>query len=73
MNSSIPKLVQTIKEVCMEETLTGRLNNFYSKLKGGGSKVGVIYTEGELWKSQRRFTLSNLKTLGQSNRSDWIV
>ncbi len=51
------------KEIAFDERFNLRLESDYlSNMRGyGGKKIGVAMTEGETWRTHRRFTLSTLK------------
>ncbi|KYM98161.1 hypothetical protein ALC62_11152 [Cyphomyrmex costatus] len=45
----------------------GRPNGFIHKLRTGGERRGVLFTDGDIWRDQRRFVLRTLKEFGFGN------
>lgn len=58
---SDPKVVH---EVMKKDEWNGRPGDHMAKVKGDGSILGIIMTDGELWKETRRFTLRHLRDFG---------
>ena len=52
------------KELFSREDLTGRPDNFAYRFRTLGKKQGLIFNDGDSWKSHRRFTLKTLKDFG---------
>ena len=57
------------KELFSREDLTGRPDNFAYRNRMLGKKQGLIFNDGESWKSHRRFTLKTLKDFGLGKSS----
>ena len=53
---------QLAKEVAFDDKFSGRnVREYTSEFRGYGRNIGVIFTETEVWKTNRRFALSTLK------------
>ena len=52
------------KELFSREDLTGRPDNFAYRFRTLGKRQGLIFNDGDSWKSHRRFTLKTLKDFG---------
>ncbi|CAG9835981.1 unnamed protein product [Diabrotica balteata] len=55
---------ELIKEVAYSQEFNGRPNNFFLRLRSMGTRKGVVGTDGDLWKIQRHFVVTHLKSLG---------
>ncbi|XP_064086738.1 methyl farnesoate epoxidase-like [Macrobrachium nipponense] len=64
---------EAVKEALANEDLNGRPDNVFIRYRDGGEVKGVMFTEGELWKEQRRFSLHNFRNLGFGKRSHEAV
>ncbi|KAK7085879.1 hypothetical protein SK128_006582 [Halocaridina rubra] len=64
---------EACKEALANDDLNGRPINTTLTLRDDGLQKGVMFTEGELWKEQRRFTLHHLRNLGFGKRSHETV
>ncbi|KAJ8881443.1 hypothetical protein PR048_017924 [Dryococelus australis] len=58
-----------IKEVYDNPHCQGRLDGFLVRARAMGQRLGIFFTDGEQWKSQRRFMLKNMRDLGYARRS----
>ncbi|XP_065352109.1 methyl farnesoate epoxidase-like [Cloeon dipterum] len=58
-----------VKEASSREDLSGRPASELSLEIGNGLIRGLIFSQGELWREQRRFTLRQLRDLGFGKRS----
>ncbi|XP_012532562.1 methyl farnesoate epoxidase isoform X5 [Monomorium pharaonis] len=54
-------------EMMSQSQFDGRPNGFIHKLRTGGKRKGVMFTDGEIWRDQRRFVLRTLKEFGLGN------
>lgn len=53
-----------LKEVLMQDEYQARPINFFSNLRSFGTNKGITFTNGEHWKTQRRFFIRHLRELG---------
>ncbi|XP_014487656.1 PREDICTED: methyl farnesoate epoxidase-like [Dinoponera quadriceps] len=53
-----------IVEMLNRAEFDGRSNGFLYRHRTGGVRRGVIFTDGDVWREQRRFTLRTLKQFG---------
>ncbi|XP_011156577.1 methyl farnesoate epoxidase [Solenopsis invicta] len=54
-------------EMMSQHQFDGRPNGFVHKLRTGGERRGVMFTDGDMWRDQRRFVLRTLKEFGFGN------
>jgi methyl farnesoate epoxidase / farnesoate epoxidase len=53
-----------IKKLYNCEELNGRPDGFFFRIRTFNKRLGIVFTDGDLWKSQRNFSVKTLKTLG---------
>ncbi|KOC62836.1 putative cytochrome P450 305a1 [Habropoda laboriosa] len=53
-----------ITEMLNRSEFDGRPNGFLFKFRSGGTRQGILFTDTDVWHSQRRFTLRTLKQFG---------
>nr|WCC58048.1 cytochrome P450 [Pharsalia antennata] len=53
-----------IKTVLLGDEYDGRPDNFFMRLRTMGTRRGITCTDGELWKIQRNFVVTHLRSLG---------
>ncbi|KAM3955653.1 putative cytochrome P450 303a1 [Aphomia sociella] len=56
------------KEMLANEDIDGRPKGIFYQTRTWGKRRGVLLTDGELWKEQRRFLLKHLKEFGFGKR-----
>ncbi|KAJ8738044.1 hypothetical protein PYW08_000639 [Mythimna loreyi] len=56
------------KEMLLNEDFDGRPKGIFYQTRTWGKRRGVLLTDGELWKEQRRFLLRHLKEFGFGRR-----
>lgn len=56
------------KEMLFNEDLDGRPQGIFYETRTWGERRGVLLTDGELWKEQRRFLMRHLKEFGFGRR-----
>ncbi|XP_024893814.1 methyl farnesoate epoxidase-like [Temnothorax curvispinosus] len=54
-------------EMMSRPQFDGRPNGFVHRLRTGGERRGVLFTDGDVWRDQRRFALRTLKEFGFGN------
>ncbi|EFX83962.1 hypothetical protein DAPPUDRAFT_47355 [Daphnia pulex] len=55
---------QAVKEALHNDDLNGRPSNSVIIARTFGEKLGVVFTDGEFWREQRRFTMRQLREMG---------
>ncbi|KAH1003748.1 hypothetical protein HUJ04_003617 [Dendroctonus ponderosae] len=53
-----------IKEVLTRAEFDGRPDGFFFRLRTFGKRLGIVFSDGPLWKTQRRFSLHHLRNFG---------
>ncbi|XP_023347441.1 methyl farnesoate epoxidase, partial [Eurytemora carolleeae] len=56
--------LNTAKELFSQDNAAGRPDSFVYKYRMLGQKLGLLFNDGEAWKTQRRFVLKTLKDFG---------
>lgn len=56
------------KEMLYNEDIDGRPKGIFYQTRTWGERLGVLLTDGELWREQRRFLLKHLKEFGFGRR-----
>lgn len=56
------------KEMLFNEDIDGRPKGIFYQTRTWGERRGVLITDGELWKEQRRFLIKHLKEFGFGRR-----
>ncbi|CAB3226338.1 unnamed protein product [Arctia plantaginis] len=56
--------LEAIKEMLLSEDIDGRPKGIFYQTRTWGERRGVLLTDGELWKEQRRFLILHLKAFG---------
>lgn len=60
---------EAIREFYGREEFNGRPNGFFFRVRSFDKRLGVVFTDGELWEDQRRFSMKTLKLLGMGKFS----
>ncbi|XP_076761436.1 farnesoate epoxidase-like [Xylocopa sonorina] len=61
----------SIKEILSKEEFDGRLSNGHLILERAfGEEFGIFFTDGPLWKEQRRFALRHMRDVGFGRRHE---
>ncbi|XP_063236085.1 methyl farnesoate epoxidase-like [Bacillus rossius redtenbacheri] len=60
---------RAVTQVLASEHFDGRPDGYLFRLRTMGRRHGVIFTDGDLWRTQRRFSLKQLRELGFGRRS----
>ncbi|XP_055609285.1 methyl farnesoate epoxidase-like [Uranotaenia lowii] len=55
---------ETIREFYAKEEFDGRPNGFFFRVRSFNRRLGIVFTDGEHWETQRRFAVKTLKSLG---------
>ncbi|XP_058464516.1 methyl farnesoate epoxidase-like [Malaya genurostris] len=53
-----------IREFYSKEELNGRPDGFFFRVRSFNKRLGIVFTDGEDWDVQRRFSIKTLKALG---------
>ncbi|VEN54695.1 unnamed protein product, partial [Callosobruchus maculatus] len=53
-----------IKEVLTREDFDGRPDGFFFRLRTFGKRLGIVFSDGQFWKKQRKFSLQHLRSFG---------
>ncbi|XP_046401746.1 methyl farnesoate epoxidase-like isoform X2 [Ischnura elegans] len=56
--------LDAIREALTRDDFSGRQGNSILKIMNDGERLGIVNTDGEVWKAQRRFTLHRLRDFG---------
>ncbi|KAG5896789.1 hypothetical protein JTB14_008365 [Gonioctena quinquepunctata] len=59
---------EAIKEVFNREDFDGRPDGFFFRLRTFGKRLGIVFSDGPLWKTQRKFSLQHLRNFGFARR-----
>ncbi|XP_032684778.1 probable cytochrome P450 304a1 [Odontomachus brunneus] len=63
----------SIKEILTRDDFDGRISEVeVVKARAFGKKLGILFTEGEFWREQRRFFLRNIRDFGFGRRQETI-
>lgn len=55
---------EQIRNLYFREELNGRPDGFFFRIRSFDERLGVVFTDGELWEEQRHFSVKSLKSLG---------
>nr|CAH7744053.1 unnamed protein product [Callosobruchus chinensis] len=55
---------EAIKEVLTREDFDGRPDGFFFRLRTFGKRLGIVFSDGQFWKKQRKFSLQHLRSFG---------
>eukprot|EP00094_Tigriopus_californicus_P013115 TCALIF_12682-PA protein Name:"Similar to Cyp303a1 Probable cytochrome P450 303a1 (Drosophila melanogaster)" AED:0.09 eAED:0.09 QI:108/0.85/0.87/1/0.85/0.75/8/29/490 len=62
------------KKMAFSDTFSGRLIGMYTEtMRGYNRNIGVISTQGQIWRHNRRFSLTTLKEFGFGNKGMWSI
>lgn len=53
-----------IKEVMTREEFDGRPDGYLFRLRTFGKRLGIVFSDGELWQKQRKFSVNHLRHFG---------
>ncbi|XP_055531617.1 methyl farnesoate epoxidase-like [Wyeomyia smithii] len=56
--------MDAIRELYCKDEFNGRPDGFFFRIRSFDKRLGVVFTDGENWDMQRRFSIKALKTLG---------
>ncbi|XP_068896333.1 methyl farnesoate epoxidase-like [Tenebrio molitor] len=55
---------EAVKEVLTREEFDGRPDGFFFRLRTFGKRLGIVFSDGQFWQKQRKFSLQHLKNFG---------
>nr|WCC58046.1 cytochrome P450 [Pharsalia antennata] len=55
---------EAIKEVLSREEFDGRPDGFFFRLRTFGKRLGIVFSDGQFWRKQRKFSLQHLRNFG---------
>lgn len=64
---------KTVKEFLTSDDLIGRPDGEFYRSRTWGERLGVLLTDSELWKEQRRFSIRHLRDFGFGRRDMSIM
>ncbi|XP_063920154.1 methyl farnesoate epoxidase-like isoform X2 [Zophobas morio] len=53
-----------VKEILTREEFDGRPDGFFFRLRTFGKRLGIVFSDGQLWQKQRKFSLQHLRNFG---------
>ncbi|XP_056631073.1 methyl farnesoate epoxidase-like [Diorhabda sublineata] len=53
-----------IKEVLNREEFDGRPDGFFFRLRTFGKRLGIVFSDGQFWQNQRKFSIQHLRNFG---------
>ncbi|XP_062550244.1 methyl farnesoate epoxidase-like [Armigeres subalbatus] len=56
--------LDAIREVYSKDQFDGRPDGFFFRMRSFDKRLGVVFTDGDNWEIQRRFSVKTLKSLG---------
>ncbi|XP_055631206.1 methyl farnesoate epoxidase-like [Toxorhynchites rutilus septentrionalis] len=56
--------LEAVREFYSKDEFNGRPNGFFFRVRSFNKRLGVVFTDGEEWEVQRRFSVRTLKLLG---------
>ncbi|CAF4815057.1 unnamed protein product [Pieris macdunnoughi] len=61
-----------VKEVLLREEFDGRMDTILGRLRSGWKKLGLFFTDGFFWHTQRRFSLRYMRDSGFGRRCEHL-
>lgn len=61
-----------VREVYNMESMNGRPNGFFYRIRTFNKRLGVVFNDGEFWETQRKFSLTILRQLRKAHESGCI-
>nr|ASX93984.1 cytochrome P450 CYP305B1 [Zygaena filipendulae] len=55
---------ENIRRMFLDKEFEGRPDTFFARLRCLGTRSGITFTDGQVWKTQRAFTVKNLRNVG---------
>ncbi|KAJ8930071.1 hypothetical protein NQ314_017178 [Rhamnusium bicolor] len=59
---------EAVREVLSREDFDGRPDGFFFRLRTFGKRLGIVFSDGQFWKKQRKFSLQHLRNFGFGKR-----
>ncbi|CAH4035727.1 probable cytochrome P450 304a1 [Pieris brassicae] len=63
---------ELVKEVLLREEFDGRMDTILGRVRGGWKKLGLFFTDGFFWHTQRRFSLRYMRDSGFGRRCEHL-
>nr|QYV43140.1 methyl farnesoate epoxidase / farnesoate epoxidase [Colaphellus bowringi] len=55
---------EAVREVFNRDDFDGRPDGFFFRLRTFGKRLGIVFSDGPLWKNQRKFSLQHFRNFG---------
>ncbi|EFA01264.1 cytochrome P450 15A1 [Tribolium castaneum] len=55
---------EAVKEVLTREEFDGRPDGFFFRLRTFGKRLGIVFSDGQFWQKQRKFSMQHLRNFG---------
>nr|CAD7437819.1 unnamed protein product [Timema bartmani] len=59
---------ETVKEALFKPEFQGRMDNIVTQMRSNNKRLGIMFTEPDLWIEQKRFMLRHLRDFGFARR-----
>ncbi|KAK4873499.1 hypothetical protein RN001_015528 [Aquatica leii] len=59
---------EAVREVLTRDEFDGRPDGFFFRVRTFGKRLGIVFSDGQFWQKQRKFSLQHLKDFGFGKR-----